>query len=229
MLAVADAAGRRSVFSLFDTNLQVPYTIQSMISVQRSFGNTMAAEVSYLRTDGNDFPLQRQFTQAFDRQTGVRPNPALGAPGGYYIDSSQTMVYNGLQTALRKRFSNRYSWDVNYTLGKSVATQGGDLSAYYIAAFENNQDFFDPEFDRGPASNDIRHRFNALVHLRAPRDPRRPRRAQQRPRWLAALRHPADTIGQCAASPAAIGHRPQPARRRPRRRPGVLRLEGLVR
>ena len=79
----------------------------------------MAAEIGYLRTDGNDFPLQRQFTQAFDRNTGVRPNPALGAPGGYYVDSGQTMDYNGLQTSLRKRFSNRYSWDVNYTFGKS--------------------------------------------------------------------------------------------------------------
>jgi len=161
VFALRDSGGRRSVFSLFDPNIQVPYTIQAMASVQHSVGKTMAAEVSYLRTDGRDFPLQRQFTQAFDRVTGARPNPALGAPGGYYVDSSQTMEYNGLQTSLRKRFSNRYSWDVNYTLGKSTATQGGDLSAYYIASFENNQDFFDPEFDRGPASNDIRHRFNA--------------------------------------------------------------------
>ncbi len=160
LLAQADSAGRRSVFSLFDPNMQVPYTIQSMIGVQRSFGRSMVLETSYLRTDGNDFPLQRQFTQAFDRQTGARPNPALGAPGGYYVDSSQTMVYNGFQNTLRKRFSDRYSWEVNYTLGKSVATQGGDLSAYYIASFENNQDFWDPEFDRGPASNDVRHRLN---------------------------------------------------------------------
>jgi hypothetical protein len=81
--ALADAAGKRSVFSLFDPNMQVPYTIQSMVSVQRSFGQTLVAEVGYLRTDGRDFPLQRQFTQAFDRETGARPNPALGAPGGY--------------------------------------------------------------------------------------------------------------------------------------------------
>jgi hypothetical protein len=33
-----------------------------------------------------------------------------------------------------KRFSSRYSFDVNYTLGKSEATQGGDLAAYYQAA-----------------------------------------------------------------------------------------------
>ena len=118
--ALADAGGKRSVFSLFDPNMQVPYTIQSMISVQRSFGQTMAAEVGYLRTDGRDFPLQRQFTQAFDRETGARPNPALGAPGGYYIDSSQTMFYNGLQTMVHKRFKDSYSWEVT-TVGAKVA------------------------------------------------------------------------------------------------------------
>jgi len=160
---------------LFDPDLKVPYTIQSMISVQRSFGRTMAAEVGYLRTDGRDFPLQRQFTQAFDRETGARPNPALGAPGGYYVDSSQTMEYNGLQTSVRKRYSDRYSWEVNYTLGKSEATQGGDLSAYYIASFENNQDFWDPEFDRGPASNDIRHRLNGSFIYELPGIPGRHR------------------------------------------------------
>ena len=159
-IALRDAGGQRSVFSVFDPDIQAPYTVQSMISVQHAIGRTMAAEIGYVHTDGNDFPLQRQFTQAFDRQTGERPNPSLGAPGGYYVDSSQTMVYNGLQTSVRRRFSNRYSWDVNYTFAKSVATQGGDLSAYYIASFENNQDFWDPEYDRGPSSNDLRHRLN---------------------------------------------------------------------
>jgi outer membrane receptor protein involved in Fe transport len=160
-LAQADSAGRAAVFSLIDTNIAAPYTIQSMASVQRAFGRTMAAEISYIRTDGNDFPLQRQFTQAFDRETGVRPNAAIGAPGGYYVDSSQTLLYNGLQTSVRRRFSNRYSWDVNYTLGKSESTQGGDLSVYYITSYNAMQDFWNPELDYGPSTNDIRHRFNA--------------------------------------------------------------------
>jgi hypothetical protein len=139
-----------------------------MLSVQRALGRTMAAEIGYLRTDGNDFPLQRQFTIAFDRQTGLRPNPAIGSPGGYYVDSSQAMVYNGLQTSLRRRFSNRYSWEVNYTLGKSESTQGGDLSVYYITSFNNIQDFWDPEFDYGPSTNDIRHRLNATFIYELP-------------------------------------------------------------
>jgi hypothetical protein len=160
-LAQADSAGRAAVFSLINTNIGAPYTIQSMASVQRAFGRTMAAEIGYIRTDGNDFPLQRQFTQAFDRETGLRPNPVLGAPGGYYVDSSQTMVYNGLQTSLRRRFSDRYSWDINYTLSKSESTQGGDLSVYYITSYNAMQDFWNPERDYGPSTNDIRHRFNA--------------------------------------------------------------------
>jgi len=160
-LAQADSAGKNAVFSLINTDLGAPYTIQSMLSVQQAFGRTMAAEVGYIRTDGNDFPLQRQFTQAFDRETGTRPNTAIGSPGGYYVDSSQTLAYNGLQTSLRRRFSNRYSWDVNYTLGKSESTQGGDLSVYYITSYNAIQDFWDPDYDYGPSTNDIRHRFNA--------------------------------------------------------------------
>lgn len=78
------------------------------------------------------------------------------------------MVYNGLQTSLRKRFSDRYSWEVNYTLSKSEATQGGDVSAYFVASFENNQDFWDPEFDRAPGLNDQRHRVNATFIYELP-------------------------------------------------------------
>ena len=167
-LAEKDSAGRPGVFSLVKTDLGAPYTIQSMFSVQRAIGRVMAAEVGYLRTDGNDFPLQRQFTQAFDRETGLRPNPALGAPGGYYVDDSQTMVYNGLQTSLRKRFANRYSWEVNYTLGKGESTQGGDLAVYYISNFNNTQDFWDPEHDRAPSSNDVLHRLNGTFIYELP-------------------------------------------------------------
>jgi outer membrane receptor protein involved in Fe transport len=167
-VVLADGGGRKTVFSVFDPEISAPYTIQSMLSVQRGMGRTMAAEVGYIRTDGRSLPLQRQFALAFDRQTGARPNPLLGAPGGYYVDSNQTLIYNALQSSLRKRFSNNYSFDVNYTLGKGVATQGGDLAAYYLASIGNTQDFWDPEFDRGPADNDIRHRLNATFIYELP-------------------------------------------------------------
>jgi hypothetical protein len=168
VIVLRDAAGRQTVFSIFNTDLRTPYTTQSMITLQRGFRRTMAVEVGYVRTDGSDFPLHRSLPTAFDRQTGARPNPSLGAPGGYYVDSSQTMVYNGLQTTFRKRFSNRYALDVNYTLAKAEATQGGDIAGYWIATINNTQDFWDPERDRGPANNDVRHRVNATVIYELP-------------------------------------------------------------
>ena len=168
-IVLRDGNGQKALFSIIDTHLPVPYTIQSMASVQRALGRTMAAEVGLVRTDGRNFTLHRQFTQAVDRQTGVRPNPALGAPGGYYVTSGQTMLYHGLQTSLQKRFSNRHSWEVNYTLGKSESTQGGDISAYYGGQYLGvNQDFWDPDLDYGPSANDVRHRFNASLIYELP-------------------------------------------------------------
>jgi hypothetical protein len=100
--------------------------------------------------------------------TGQLPNPVLGSPGGYYVDAGQTMDYNGLQAALRKRFSNHYSYDINYTFSKGVATQGGDLAVYSLSNVSNTQEFYDPEFDRGPTVNDLRHRVNAAFIVELP-------------------------------------------------------------
>jgi hypothetical protein len=167
-IVVADGQGRKTIFSVFDTNLPTPYTVQSMISLEKGLGSHMVGEIGFIRTDGRDFPLQRFFAQAFDRVTGERPNPSLGSPGGYYVESAQTMYYDGLQMSLRKRFSNRYSFDVHYTLATSEATQGGDLAAYYVANIANSQDFWDTDVDRGPTDNDVRHNFNGTFIYELP-------------------------------------------------------------
>ncbi len=167
-IVIAENQGRKSIFSVIDTDLDPPHTIQSMLEVQRAIGKTMSLEVGYIRTDGRDFPLQLQFAKAIDRVTGARPNPSLGAPGGYYVTDDQTMVYNGMQISMRKRFSSTYSFDVNYTFGKGVATQGGDLASYITADIGNTQDFWDAEFDRGPTEDDVRHRLTATTIYELP-------------------------------------------------------------
>ena len=130
------------------------------------------------------------FALARDRVTGEMPNPQLGAPGGYYVDSSQTMNYNGLQTSVRKRFSNHYSFDANYTFSKGMATQGGDLAVYSLSNVNNTQDFWDPELDRGPVVNDLRHRVNAMFIGELPE-----LSGQNQPRQRASL-----AGGRCRAS-----------------------------
>ena len=94
-----------------------PYTIQSMLSVQHAIGRTMSAEVSYIRTDGRDFPLQRQFPQAFDRQTarakpvarrarrllrGQQPDDGLQRPATT-VQAVQGQLLLGMRAAGRGR------------------------------------------------------------------------------------------------------------------------------
>jgi len=69
-------------------------------------------EIGYVRTDGRDFPCIGRFLRRSTDQTGARPQGwNLGSPGGFYVDSGQTMDYNGLQASLRKRFSNDFQFD----------------------------------------------------------------------------------------------------------------------
>jgi len=168
-LYLQDAGGRKFVFSLINPDLPNPYTVQSLISFQRALGPTLMAEVDYVRTDGRDFPLHRPLANAFDRQTGVRPNPALGTLSGYYLSSEQTMVYNALQTSLRRRFSRNFAFDVHYTLRKGWADQGGGLSSPFVNSdIFFTQDFFDPNFDRGPLSQEARHNVAGNVIYELP-------------------------------------------------------------
>jgi len=168
--ALKDGAGKPAVFSIFDTNLPNPHTIQTMVNLQRALGRTLMAEVSYVHTDGRNFPLQRLLSMVIDRQSGARPAGwTLGSPGGYYVDSSQTMTYNGLQTSVRRRMANHVQFETNYTWAKGTATQGGDLQAYYLATdVANVQDFFNPEADRTVVNGDVRHRLTADVIYQMP-------------------------------------------------------------
>jgi hypothetical protein len=164
----AERAGRKAIFSLIDPDLRAPYSVQTMINVQRSLGGAWMAEAGYLRTDGRNFPLSRPLSSAFDRQTGARPNPALGTPSGVYITSEQTMVYNALQTSVRRRFSNDFGLAFHYTYSRGYAEQGGSLASNFVNSdYFVTQDFFDPFFDRNPLSQEARHRasFDALYEI----------------------------------------------------------------
>jgi hypothetical protein len=166
-----DTGGKPSIFALNAVELPNPYTVQTMFSVQRSFGDSWMAEVGYTRTDGRNFPLSRKMSKAFDRETGARPNPALGAASGYYKSSEQTTVYNALQTSVRKRFSNNFSAEVHYTLSKGWAEQGGQLTSDFVNTdIGQQQEFFDPFLpqDRGPLNQEARHRTTASAIYELP-------------------------------------------------------------
>jgi carboxypeptidase family protein/TonB-dependent receptor-like protein len=138
--------------------LRNPYTMQYTLDVQRQIASNMMFESAFVGMRGVKFPLFR-YANVIDRLTGLTPNPNLNQ--AYYLDNSDNTSYFAWQNSFRKTFSQKLSFDVNYTWSKALAYGGGDIGAYYDG--ENglrNQDFFDLRADRGPTPADITHYFS---------------------------------------------------------------------
>jgi hypothetical protein len=157
--AYLEAKNQLAVFSVFDPRLQNPYTMNVYLGIQHSLTSTLMLETAFVGNRGVKYPLHRVFNQA-DRVTGVRPNSDLGE--GYYVDNSQSTLYTSWQTSLRKRFSHGFTGGAHYTWGKNLATENGDIGAYYQGQADVRvQDFFNLRAERGPADGDITHFFAA--------------------------------------------------------------------
>lgn len=147
------------VSTLYPTNLRSPYTMQYSLDIQRQLTPSLLFQTGIVGTRGLFFPMFRQANQ-INRLTGVRPNPNMTQPD--WVDNSQQATYYGWQNSIKKRFSNDFSFDINYTWSKAMSNGGGDVGASYGG--ENagrNQDFFNIQADRGPTVSDLTHYFTA--------------------------------------------------------------------
>ena len=93
---IRDAAGKKNLYYLFQTDMKSPETVQATFDVQRQIGRLASVSAGYVHTSGENLPILLNFANAYDRVTGVRPNPAI-TPGGWYVTSGQTMTYNAFE------------------------------------------------------------------------------------------------------------------------------------
>ena len=153
------ARGLTNVFSIYNANLQNPYSMHINLGVQRAITSTLALETAFVATRGVKFLMHRWANEP-DRVTGLRPNPLLNV--NYYVDNTQQSIFTSLQTTIRKRFSHGLTGSANYTWGKGLSTAGGDIGAYYQGDGDaRTQQFRFPRADRGPNTGDIKSYFNA--------------------------------------------------------------------
>ena len=151
--------GTLNVFGVFNPQIQNPYSMNLYLGIQRALSSTLVLETAFVGNRGVKFPLHRVFNQQ-NRITGVRPNTSLGE--GYYADNSQTSRYASWQTSLRKRYAKNLTAAVHYTWGKSLATENGDIGAYYQNQTDVRvQDFFNLRDEWGPSDGDITHFLSA--------------------------------------------------------------------
>jgi outer membrane receptor protein involved in Fe transport len=150
--------GVTNVFSVFQPNLQNPYTEQYTLSIQRSLTSSLMLESAFVGVRGVKLIAERLIDTP-DRLTGLLPNPHLSAT--YYLDDSQQSVYSSWQTSLRKRYSRNLSGSIHYTWSKALSTEGGDIGPYYGTDTNTGyiQNFFDMRSARGPSAGDVTHYF----------------------------------------------------------------------
>ena len=160
-IAIADQGGRKTQYYMFQNDIKSPETVQATVDLQRQIGSRMMLSGGYVHTTGRHFPIIRNFANAFDRETGARPNPAV-TPGGWYLTSDGMMDYNAFETTFRVNTYHGLTTNMHYTLSKGSGQQGGNLVGNFNSslgdAYFQTQDFFDPDIDIAPLTDGARHR-----------------------------------------------------------------------
>ena len=133
-------------------NRELPYVHQASIGVERPITPTLNIQASYLFIRGRHQMRSRNVNapDAF----GVRPEPNIGSVT--QLESSGRTSNDRLNLSVNYRVpAKRVFMNANYTLAsiKNVADNPLTLPANSL----------DPDAEWGPASQDVRHRVNAMV------------------------------------------------------------------
>lgn len=152
-----------SIFQL-NPDIQSPYTMQSVISIERQLPHNIAVAASYinvrtlhgLRTRPINAPLPGTFTGS--PNSGVRP---LGINNNIFeYESTGRFNQNQFIVNLNSRLHRNFSLTAYYVLGRAHSDADGPGSF--------PADPYDLSGEYGRASGDIRHRFFMNGTIRAP-------------------------------------------------------------
>ncbi len=159
---------------------EIPYTQQWNIGYSRQYGRDFAVEVDYIHIlglhefvrhrlnpqvpgnsvtniDGTTITNARLLATDFLR-AGLPANRLGDVVSEESIGRSR---YDGLNIQLRKRFSNRFTFQSSYVLSRSLAYTGAlniSAAAGFAGQAQDQNRILDPS-ELGPTSNDERHRF----------------------------------------------------------------------
>ncbi len=165
-----------SVYRLAD-NLQAPYTLQSVISVEHQLPHNLTLATSYinirslhvLRTRPLNAPLPGTFIPGVPASgirpldcadfipTDINPSPTCNI---FEYESSGRYNQNQLIVNFNSRFHRNATMNAYYVFSKANSDADG------IGSFPANP--YDLSTEYGRASNDIRHRFVMTGNFRAP-------------------------------------------------------------
>jgi hypothetical protein len=136
------------------TGLELPSIQQASLGVERPLTQTLNVQASYMFLRGRN-QMRARNINAPD-EFGTRPEPQIGTVT--HIESAGRSASDRLNISMNLRVpAKRIFMNANYTLAnlKNVGDNPLALPA----------DSINPDAEWGPASQDVRHRFNAMVNV----------------------------------------------------------------
>jgi hypothetical protein len=149
---------------VFDSpNRQLPYAHQFTVGYARQIAGSLAVHADYIRMMNRDMFLARNLNPALrvdtSRTGALTRTDAFGVLGEPYrsqvwvMENTGESDYDGLNLSLEKRYSNRWSARVSYSLSKSRGTAENQADRNtYQALTDLNLGLW-----RGPSQVDRRH------------------------------------------------------------------------
>lgn len=140
------------------SDLRMPYVHQFSLGAERSFGEAVTVQGSYMRQDGRN-QLRSINVNAPD-EAGVRPRPDMGTIA--QLESTGRLEVNRVTVNANYRMpSTRTVIGMFYVLSSTKNHADGPLSL--------PADSRDPDAEWGPAAQDARHRVFAMFNFPLPK------------------------------------------------------------
>jgi Ca-activated chloride channel family protein len=136
---------------VFDPELELPYTLNWHIGLQRQLGSNQSITASYVGTAGR----RLLHTQTLFDQNVEFPFLRLTTNAG-------RSDYRALQFQFNRRLADGLGSTVAYTWARALDNVSEDSARNVLMTSTN------PAFDRGPADFDARHQLNGFVYYDLP-------------------------------------------------------------
>ncbi len=148
-------------------DLRTAYSQQWFLGVQRQLWGDFYLSVNYVGTSGKKLYIRNDI----NRFSGDRPSLVQGPDRfnqewdeTFFVQNGNDSIYHGTNIQFQKRYSSRYMFTFNYTLGKSidiVSDPGlGDFVNVSVGGYNGTQDAGNARLDRAASDFDVRHRIS---------------------------------------------------------------------
>jgi hypothetical protein len=140
---------------MMDRNLEMPFTYQWNVSVERSFGASQTVTAGYIGADGHRLLKLDRYNVSLQEWPTVRTPISVNRNRGY-------SDYQALQLQFQRRLHQGLQSLVSYTFGRSRDTTSSD------AAINIPAEKLPPALDYGYSDFDVRHVFTMALTYQTP-------------------------------------------------------------